>query len=171
MNKSFINSDRVILQPINDDHLDALIKIYNKEANMKYIPGAHKKWTLKELKAKYLKFYTHDEYGIYAVILKESGKIIGEAGLFDSYNDKYLVELGYIIDQDFWHIGLGTDVCRTLINYCFNKTDFKTIISRMYAKNKASARVSVKCGMYLTSTFTDSNGEQGIEYKIRKPVI
>ncbi|MCU4165928.1 GNAT family N-acetyltransferase [Carboxylicivirga caseinilyticus] len=171
INKSSITSDRLILQPLNDDHLDTLLNIYNSETNMKYIPNAHKKWTLKELKAKYHKFETYHEYGIYAIIFKESGKIIGEAGLFDYNNNAHIVELGYIIDSEFWHIGLGTEVCQTLINHCFNEAGFTTIIARMYADNKASVKVSEKCGMLLTSTFTDSNGKQGLEYRSVKPAI
>ena len=135
---------------------------------MSLIPNGNKLWSLEELKDKYQGLKQTGGYGIYAIILKENNQIIGEAGLFDSFNNTKEVELGYIIDKAHWNKGYGTEVCNLLINQGF-KNGFKTIIARMYAQNIASVKLSEKCGMSRFSTFYDKNSNQAYEYRLDSP--
>nr|WP_321452448.1 GNAT family N-acetyltransferase [uncultured Carboxylicivirga sp.] len=164
------NGKRIILSPLTQGDIPSLFKIYSNKANMKFIPNNHIN-TADELKKKYSTLRSDSGYGIFAIKMIASGDIIGEAGIFDSFNDNNIAELGYIIDEKHWRKGLGTEVCKYLIKYCFKQSSFSTIVARMYVQNVSSVRVCEKCGMQQTSIFNDAKGKQGIEYRIHKPTI
>lgn len=84
--------------------------------------------------------------------------IIGEAGLFNSFNDLTNLEIGYIVDSKYWRNGFGTEICRSLIDYGFKTLKLKRITARMYASNFASVRVAQKCGMRKIEEGIAENG-------------
>ncbi|MBS2098492.1 GNAT family N-acetyltransferase [Carboxylicivirga linearis] len=165
-----LSSERLLLKPVSEQHLATLLMIYNNKNNMSLIPNGHKQWTLEKLKVKYKSLKQTEGYGIFAILLKGNNQVIGEAGWFDSFNNKNEVELGYIIDEAFWNMGYGTEICNLLIKQGFNH-GFKTIIARMYAQNTASVKLSEKCGMNRFSTFYDKKGNQAYEYRLDSPFI
>lgn len=168
--KPILTSERLLLKPVSEKHLVTLLMIYNNKNNMRLIPNGHKQWTHEELKAKYQSLKQTEGYGIFAVVLKGNNQLIGEAGWFDSFNNKNEAELGYIIDEAFWNMGYGTEICNLLINQGFNH-GFQTIIARMYAQNTASVKLSEKCGMSRFATFHDKKGNQAYEYRLDSPFI
>lgn len=112
---------------------------------MKYISNGKYDWTLEELKGKYEKVNTDgysQGYGIFAVVA--DGKIIGEAGLFNSFENKKILELGYIIDEKYWNKGYGTEICSGLLNYGFNVLGVEKVVARMYPENTGSIRICEK---------------------------
>lgn len=69
----------------------------------------------------YLKAYIETAYrfyetGIYTVILKETGEIIGRAGL-DRREEYEELELGFLIAKEHQGKGYATEVCRALLDY------------------------------------------------------
>nr|WP_319397795.1 GNAT family N-acetyltransferase [uncultured Carboxylicivirga sp.] len=164
------NEKRIILSPLTQGDISSLFKIYSNKANMKFIPNNHIN-TADELKKKYSTLRSDSGYGIFAIKMIASGEIIGEAGIFDSFNDNNIAELGFIIDEIYWSKGYGTEVCNYLINHCFEQYNFTRIVARMYAENTGSIKVCKKCGMQLKLTFSDAKGNQGIEYRIHKSSI
>jgi RimJ/RimL family protein N-acetyltransferase len=78
-------------------------------------------------------------YGIFSVVA--AGEVIGEAGLFNSFGNNKVLEFGYIIDEKFWNKGYGTEVCKALLDYGFNRLNLEKIVARMYPENIGSVRV------------------------------
>ena len=84
-------TERLVIKEISiEEELKALLAIYTQEENMKYIQSGRYDWTLQELKARYKA--TNETgyskgYGVFAVKLRGENKIIGEAGLFNSFSD------------------------------------------------------------------------------------
>lgn len=125
--------------------INVLLSVYSKEENMKYISNGKYDWTVEELKGKYEKVntdgYPHG-YGIFAVAADED--VIGEAGLFNSFGNKKILELGYIIDEKYWNKGYGTEICSGLLNYGFNVLGVEKVVARMYPENTGSIRICEK---------------------------
>lgn len=66
--------------------------------------------------------YRKDGFGYFAVILKENGTLIGQAGLMRStINGNEAVELGYILDNEYWHNGYGTEAARACLEYALGE--------------------------------------------------
>lgn len=163
-----IETSRLILREIKLGDIKKLSSIYNKHENMKFVSSGKSEWTNSEIIDKYNN--TNQNYingiGILAVEVKENRKIIGEAGLFNSFNNFSKLEIGYIIDSIHWNKGYGKEICLGLINYAKNNLNTKSIIARMYVNNENSVKLSEKCGMErIESNFTE-NHEEFLVYEI-----
>lgn len=147
--------------------LDTILSVYTQERNMRYISDGKYDWTISGLKDKYSRInqgYANG-YGIFMVELKDLGIVIGEAGLFSFGHNAGIFELGYILDSIYWGKGYGTEICRGLINYAFVSLKAECVVARMYASNRASVRLSEKCGMKKSGSGVAENGKEFYEYR------
>ncbi len=140
-----IITKNLLIREIIPSDINVLLSVYSKEENMKHISNGKYDWTIEELKDKYEKVNTDgypQGYGIFAVVA--DGEIIGEAGLFNSFENEKILELGYILDNKYWNRGYGTEICSGLIDYGFNALVVDKIIARMYPENIGSIRICEK---------------------------
>lgn len=92
--------------------------------------------------------YRKEKIGYYAVILKENGKLIGQAGLMRSnFNEEDVVEIGYILDNGYWHHGYAIEAARACMEYAFEELNLKSVYCSIRPENEASIRVAEKLGM------------------------
>src|SRR5262249_8336012 len=85
-------------------------------------------------------------FGRWACVLKQSGAVIGFAGL-TCLEDLKEVDLGYRLLPAHWGAGLATEASRATIRYGFDKLDLAEIIGLVAPENVASVRVLEKCGL------------------------
>ncbi|MBN1532355.1 MAG: GNAT family N-acetyltransferase [Spirochaetes bacterium] len=60
-----------------------------------------------------------------------------------------IAEVGYLLLPQFWNRGLGTAVCRMLIETCFQSLHMHKVTASCHEENRRSIRVMEKCGMTL----------------------
>lgn len=164
-------TDRLTIKTIetSSPQLKELLRIYNKSNNMKYISGGKSKWTHDELLQKINKCNSDNNgYGIYFVELKSTGKIIGEAGIFESFDEEDKIEIGYIIDCLYWRHGYGKELCKSLLYYCFDHLITDKVVARIYKENVASIKVAESVGMNLFSSGVAENGREFVVYEVEK---
>jgi len=82
----------------------------------------------------------------YAIILKETGELIGAVGLRVEKKFNH-AELGYWIDKNLWGNGYCTEAARALVEYGFNKYGLHKIFAEHLKRNPASGKVMQKLGM------------------------
>jgi ribosomal-protein-alanine N-acetyltransferase len=164
----FIESKRLLIREILPGDIDCLLEIYRDDQNMKFIPNSNFNWTRERLKDKYQKINQDykNGFGIFAVQIKDNGKIIGEAGLFNSFQDSTHLELGYILNKRFWRKGYGSEIAISLIDYGFITLNLDKITARMFKQNLASIRLSEKCGMKLIQQDHAQKVKEYFEYEI-----
>ncbi len=167
---NIIETERLLIREIKPGDIDCLLKIYQDSQNVKFIPNLILNMNEDNLKEKYDRINKDykNGFGIYAVEIKDESIIIGEAGLFNSFQDLKNLELGYIIDNKFWRKGYGTEICESLIAYGFGKLKLDKLTARMFKLNSASARLSEKCGMKCIKQGKTENGGDFYEYGIEK---
>ncbi len=91
--------------------------------------------------------YSMNGFGRWAVLLRESGEQIGDAGLMRTeVNGKTETDLGYIIHADYWKQGFGLEAARAALNSGFESGE-RRIIANMAHDNVASERVAQRLGM------------------------
>jgi len=159
---------RLIIRDIQTEDLDSLLAIYRRQENMKFISDGRCDWSKEQLTGKYEKCNVNyaSGFGIFTVCLKDTDTVIGEAGLFDSFDATNKLESGYILDSAYWRQGFGKEICNGLIQYCFNNLRIETVVSRMYAENDRSVKLSEKCGMKRVNTGETTDGRTFYEYEI-----
>jgi RimJ/RimL family protein N-acetyltransferase len=89
----------------------------------------------------------------YAVVLKDTGKVIGGCGINTS-EDKS--EIGWILHRDYWKQGYGVEMGSALLKFGFEELNLHRIIARCDSENYGSFRVMEKIGMRREGVFIES---------------
>lgn len=76
-----------------------------------------------------------------------NGKAVGNIGIMPG-KDIYCktAELGYWLGQDYWNMGIMSQVIRDFTNYCFNTLKINRIFARVFEDNLPSSRVLQNAG-------------------------
>lgn len=92
------------------------------------------------------KVYTFFEFGVWTVVEKESGAVIGRAGI--SYREGFDVpELGFLIGVPWQGKGYATEVCSAVLDYARKQLEFTEIQALVEPKNAVSLHLCTKLGM------------------------
>jgi RimJ/RimL family protein N-acetyltransferase len=82
----------------------------------------------------------------FAVVLKESGALIGAIGMGVNREHQH-AEIGYWIGVPFWNHGYCTEAARAVLQYGFEALALERIFGHHFTRNPASGRVMQKLGM------------------------
>lgn len=96
-----------------------------------------------------------------AVIERESGVLVGDAGLrWISERDR-TAEIGFIFDPRHQGRGFATEAARALLAWGFETAGLHRVIGRTEARNTASSRVLEKLGMRLEARLVENEWVKG----------
>ena len=162
-----METERLLIRRITRKDMDALLAIMGKpEVMYAWEHGFTKKDVRKWINRQLIRC-RKDGFGYFAVILKESGALIGQAGLMNStLNGNETVELGYILDNTYWHNGYGTEAARACLEYAFGELELKTVCCSIRPENVASIRVVERLGMTLCDNHTIIYNEKEMPHQI-----
>lgn len=133
-------TDRCLIRELSLSDLPALYELYDKPGMTDYVEPLYDYETELEYQKAYIEnMYGFYEYGMWLVFSKETGKLIGRAGLEHD-------ELGYMIAPELQNRGYATEVCRFIIDYARENTDFEELYCRIDERNTASVRLAKKLG-------------------------
>lgn len=148
-----IETQNLILRPIELSDFDRLFEIYNNRLVMKYIyDGAlfSKEKTMSRIH-ECIAHWEKYGFGLTIIIEKLTEKIIGYCVLrhFEDQHPKLdkKIEIGYILDQAFWNKGYATEAVKACLKIGFEKHHFDEILATILPENIASQRVIKKAGM------------------------
>ena len=64
--------------------------------------------------------YQKWNFGLWAVILKETNEMIGQCGLTKQpWKDKEVLEIGYLLARPYWHKGYAIEAAKACKTYAF----------------------------------------------------
>lgn len=168
-----IQTKHLYLNQPTENCYQKLLPIYRKESNMRFIQNGKHDWTLAELKQKYKLLTSHYDqgFGFWMVRHKSTDELIGEAGFLMTKNPKEVLEIGYMLDDQYWSKGLGTQLCKALISYGRTTLRLKKVVAGTWDKNVASQKVLLKCGLSFKKKITLENGTvyQRFEMELAAP--
>jgi len=149
---SIINTKRLILRDINEQDADDIFEYAsspNVGPNAGWKPHESKKETLEVMKAVFL-----DQDGIWGIVLRENGKMIGSVGLIKDpkrENDRTRM-LGYAIGDGHWGKGIMTEAVKAVLRFGFEELKLDLISAYCYPFNERSRNVLKKCGFRCEGT-------------------
>jgi len=88
----------------------------------------------------------------YAVVLKETGQLIGSCDLHINGNES---EVGWILHKDHWGKGYATEMGRAMLKLGFEEHKLRRIMARCDDENIDSVRVMEKLGMRREGLFLE----------------
>lgn len=145
-----LETKRLIFRRLVIEDLDDLYALYQDPEIRRYYPdGIRSHEETKEELEWFLNGHPeHPELGLWATVHKESGKFIGRCGLLPWQIDGKL-EVGYLLNNNFWNQGLATEAARGILAYAFDTLNLSRIICLMHPDNIASQNVAKRIGMTL----------------------
>ena len=143
-----METGRLKIREFTRDDLPALhVMMEKEEVRYAWEHGFTKTETRKWLNQQ-LARYRKDGYGYFAVLLKETGALTGQAGLFKSEMEgKETVELGYIFDDSYWKHDYCTEAVEACIRFAIEKLQLTELYCSVRPENAASVRIAEKAGM------------------------
>ncbi|MBP3460209.1 MAG: GNAT family N-acetyltransferase [Lachnospiraceae bacterium] len=161
---TILETDRCIIREITEDDLEELYQIYEEPSISLYTENLYED---PQKERAYIRDYIEQVYkfcgyGIWAVIHKESGRMIGRAGLacregFDT------PELGYVIAVPYQRRGYAAEVCRAILDYSASELGFSQIRVLFHHENVASLRLCQKLGFQRDGEML-MDGENMLQY-------
>ena len=145
-----LETERLTFRELTFNDVDDLLKVLSDPEAMKFYPKPFDRQMTQEWIERSIQRYAQHGFGLWALILKENGDLIGDCGLVlqevDSIEE---VEIGYHVRRDLWGQGLATEAAQACRDYGFNQLGFDKLISLINPTNIASRRVAEKTGMSL----------------------
>jgi ribosomal-protein-alanine N-acetyltransferase len=148
-----LETERLFMRRFVPEDLPKLIELRADEEVIKYIGG--KKLQNAAGIEKRLRFYIdcYPKYGfgMCAVIWKESGGMIGWAGL-QPLEETGEIEVGYGMIRKFWGRGIGYECARAWLEFGFTEKKLDRIVAVAEPENAGSWRIMEKLGMRREKT-------------------
>lgn len=143
-----IETSRLILREFAPDDADALELVLSDPETMRFYPAPFDRAGVEQWIARNLQRYLKHGHGLWAMVLKASGQMIGDCGLtvqeVDGVDE---VEIGYHVRRDLWGQGLATEAARACRDFGLARLPVERVISLIRPKNLPSRRVAEKNGM------------------------
>lgn len=155
-----METQRCLIRETTPDDVEAFYRIYSHPAITKYMEGLYPDVEQeKQYVREYIeKVYTFFGFGVWTVVEKDSGEVIGRAGL--SYREGYAdPELGFIIGVPWQRQGYAGEVCRAVLAYASAALEFRKVQALVETENVPSLRLCEKLGFSPDSRVT-MNGRE-----------
>jgi len=165
-----LETERLILRPMLATDIDALYLIFTDPKVMaSFGVDLFNREQMERWLQRNLDHQNQNGYGLFSVMLKESGELIGDCGLEQmEVEGLQAAELGYDFRSDYWNQGFATEAALAVRDYAFDVLQLPQLISLIRVGNLASKRVAEKVGMTLAEEFT-RYGIQYWKYSIKRP--
>lgn len=144
-----IQSERLTLRTMTIDDVEPLLKVFTDPAVMaSFGGGSFDRVQMEQWVKRNLEHQERHGYGLYTVVLRSDGEIIGDCGLEHMDVDGVAeVELGYDLRSEYWGRGLGTEAAAAVRDHAFGGLGLERLVSLIRPDNHASCRVAEKVGM------------------------
>lgn len=148
-------TERCLVRETVPEDVDSFYRIYSDESITAYMEDLFED---KEEEKQYIRDYIEKVYGFYGfgmwtVCLKETGEVIGRAGLSmrEGFEEP---ELGYVIEKKWQRQGIAAEVCREILAYGRDELGFERVRALMHPENTASKRLCCKLGFRYEEEIT-----------------
>ena len=166
-------TDRLLLRQQVIDDLNELWDFHCNPENVRYYqnPPTTFDEVREELKWDIEWYQKYDDLGTWAIIHKETEKLVGICSLLPwTVEGIEEIEMAYILAKECRGLGLGTELSRGVIRYGFDKLKLHRIISLIEPENMLSRHVVEKAGMKFEKEGKDETGPF-LVYAISRPDI
>ncbi|AGR42195.1 GNAT family N-acetyltransferase [Spiroplasma diminutum] len=149
-----IETKRLILRRIQIEDAKDIFEYSSDLENTKYVDFITHK-SLDETKEIITKIFIDDFEGKYGIVLKENNKLIG---IIEARLKENLVDLGWIINKNYWNKGYCTEAAKEIIELYRQKFNINIFTASFKEGNESSRKVMEKLGFtYKNESFNKNN--------------
>lgn len=153
---TIFETERCIVRETTVADVDEFYRIYAEPSITYYMdklydaPEEEKAYTQEYIK----RIYGFYGYGMWSIVQKETGRVIGRAGL--SWREGFdIPEIGFVIEASCQRMGYAYEVCSAIVKYGKEELEFSRIQALVEPGNEASAGLCRKLGLEWEDTVED----------------
>ena len=168
MSRLPLETQRLLLRDLTPDDLEALHEVLGDPETMRFYPEPKtREGTLAWIEWCRRSYEQHG-FGLWALILKETGAFVGDCGLtVQDVDGEALVEVGYHVKRSHWRQGLATEAALACRDLAFDVVGVDRLIALVRMENEPSAGVARKIGMSVWKE-TDRVGLRHAVYSLTR---
>src|SRR2546422_8952646 len=148
MDGVILESERLLLREMAPDDLAELSEILGDPETMRFYPRPFSRDEVDGWIEWCRRSYRDHGFGLWALILKDTGEFVGDCGLtIQDVDGEKLVEVGYVVKKTHWRRGLATEAALACRDHAFDVVGVNRLIALVRVENEPSASVARKLGM------------------------
>ena len=164
-----IETEWLILRQYTLDDFDALYEILSDPETMQHYPAPYDEEKTRNWITWNLDNYEKYGFGLWAVVLKETGEFIGDCGItIQNIDGEILPEIGYHIHKKYWRRGFGKEAARAVRDWGFRNTEYDIFYSYMKYTNIGSWSTALANGMKKVKEYPDPKNTISYAYAITR---
>lgn len=149
-----LETERLALRRLEETDFDALAAILQDPQVMYAYEHGFSTEEVRQWLDRQLERYAEYGFGLWAVLDKTSGELIGQCGItMQDWNGRNVPEIGYHLRRDKWHQGFAIEAAKACKEYAFTKLGFQEVYSIIRENNLPSQRVALRNGMSVRGAF------------------
>jgi len=143
-----LETERCLIRETTEEDVDSFYSLYEDPEVLRFMEPLFPK---REDEILYTKNYRENVYGffgygIWTVLDRESGEVIGRAGLVPA-QDAGGTELGYVIRKEYRRKGIATEVCKSILTYGFEELELESVFCMTLPENTGAVSLCERLGM------------------------
>lgn len=149
-----LETERLYLREMKQSDFYSLCKTLQDEKAMYAYEGPFCDIEVQEWLDRQIRRYQKWNFGLWAAVLKETNKMIGQCGLtMQPWKNEEVLEIGYLFERQYWNKGYATEAAQACKKYAFEVLKADEVCSIIRDTNIASQKVAVKNGMTMVDTW------------------
>ncbi len=148
--KRITETERLFLRELGEADLPGLLRILQDKDATRFYDRAFTEEEIGQWLEIQLQNYRKLGFGIWAVVQKASGEMIGHAGISVRHHDgEVMYEIGYMLEKAFWGKGYATEAAIACRKVAFDVFGLEKVCSIIRFDNMASRAVARKNNMKI----------------------
>ena len=155
MAERILETSRLLLREMTGGDFPALCRMLRDPEVMYAYEHAFSEEEARDWLRRQRDSYARDGIGLWAVVEKCSGEMVGQCGLTwqDCGYPAPVLEVGYLLERAAWHRGYATEAARACRDYAFDRLGAGEVFSIIRDSNLPSQRVARRNGMEVRGMF------------------
>lgn len=147
--KIVLETDRLILRRIDICDISDMYEYSSRESTTKFLLWSphSSRYATQAVIDNMRRAYKAGDYYELAVVIRETGKMVGTCGITSVDERNHTIEIGYVINPDYWGMGFAAEAAAAMINFSFCELGAKRVEAKYMCGNEGSLGVMKKCGM------------------------
>lgn len=165
-----LETERLSLKPINETHVEDILKIRSNEITNQYVKRNQPKDNHDALKfILMIKERTMNNESFYfGISFKNQLNLIGTICLYNFTEDRKTAEVGYELLPDFHHQGIMSEALKAVVDFGFNTIHLHEIVAMTNKFNENSKSLLVKTDFILEDGREDEGFPDNLVFSLKR---
>ncbi|PWN59269.1 GNAT family N-acetyltransferase [Chryseobacterium viscerum] len=151
-------NDTIIIREFTPEEFSLFSTLFENENVTRYLPYKTPE-EYKEMFDKALADYKEGPFSRWGIFNAQTQDFVGMCLARVFLDNPEQIEIGYTLGENYWGKGLGTEVCKALLDHCLSLNYNKDIVAVTDLDNIGSQKVLLKNGFIRTENLVREDKE------------